>query len=65
MVTLDQLCSLSEHLDGATDSLRCACAAPRSPVDLRPLPEPHGEFAFDSSWEALFSGTGVAEQLPH
>jgi hypothetical protein len=63
MVTLDQLCSLSENLGTTTDSLRCACASPRSPVDMSPLPEPHEEFAFDSSWEALFAGTEVATHL--
>ncbi|GEM_PF-2820501 len=60
MITLNELCKLASNSNATTVSLGHACALPRSPVDMRPLPEPHCEFAFDSSWEALFTGTDAA-----
>lgn len=54
MVSLNELCDLADPLNS---SLRQACALPRSPADMAPLPEPHTDVAFDSSWEALLTGT--------
>lgn len=59
MVTLDELCILTAGSSISTAPLRQTCAQPRSPVDMSPLPVPHAAFAFDSSWEALFTGTDV------
>jgi hypothetical protein len=61
MVSLNDLCNLTNPLDPRTASLRQACALPRSSADMRPLPEPHAEVAFDSSWEALFAGSDAME----
>lgn len=57
MVTLDELCTIAERSGTGSASLRQACSLPRSAVDMAPLPEPDGESAFDSSWEALLSTT--------
>lgn len=57
MVSLNELCKNTARLSTATAALRHACALPRSPADMCPLPEPHAELPFDSSWETLFSGT--------
>lgn len=54
MVSLNELCDLAAPLNS---SLQQACALPRSPADMAPLPEPHTDVAFDSSWEALLVGT--------
>jgi len=62
MLTLDGLCNLAAGSTMTTAPLREACALPRSMADARPLPAPHAEFAFDSSWEALFMGTDVASE---
>lgn len=59
MVSLSELCNLAGPLDTTNSSLRQACALPRSPVDMNPLPEPHLGVSFDSSWEALLAGTDV------
>lgn len=57
MVSLNELCDRADPLNA---SLRQACALPRSPADMAPLPEPHTtDVAFDSSWEALLAGTSV------
>lgn len=53
MVSLNELCDRADPLN---TSLRQACAWPRSPADMTPLPEPHTDIAFDSSWEALLVG---------
>lgn len=57
MVSLNELCGLADPLNS---SLQQACALPRSPADMAPLPEPHTDIAFDSSWEALLAGTPTA-----
>ena len=57
MLSLNELCSQADHLN---PSLSQACALPRAPSDMAPLPEPHADVSFDSSWEALFEGTPVA-----
>jgi hypothetical protein len=62
MITLNELCNRTAGSQTTSDSLRHACALPRSPVDMAPLPEPHRESSFDSAWEALLSGTNVAAQ---
>jgi hypothetical protein len=54
MVSLNELCDSAAPLN---TSLRQACALPRSPADMTPLPEPHTDIAFDSSWEALLVDT--------
>lgn len=63
MPTLQQLCTIVEQSEpGATPSpLLQACAMPRSSVDLTPLPEPHGEAPFDSSWDMLLGS--VADRV--
>jgi len=60
MLTLDNLCNLAAGSTMTSAPLRQACALPRSVADKRPLPVPGAEFAFDSSWEALYTGTDVA-----
>lgn len=55
MTTFNDLCTSFEHSGNESPLLRNACSRPRSAVDLRPLPEPHGEASFDSSWDALTS----------
>ncbi len=58
MPTLQELCYIVENSGpGAVPlPLMQACALPRSSVDLVPLPEPHSEAFFDSSWEVLMAG---------
>ena len=63
MLTLDGLCSLTAGLGTTTAPLRQACALSRSQADARPLPMPRTEFPFDSSWEAIFTGIDVANEL--
>ena len=63
MVSLNELCNITAGLSTTTDALRQACALPRTPSDMAPLPEPDGECSFDSSWEALFTGTAEAGKL--
>lgn len=58
MVSLNELCELN---GSQSNSLHQACALPRAPADMAPLPEAHAEIAFDSSWEALLAGTAAAE----
>jgi hypothetical protein len=55
MVSLNELCTRTT--DSLNPSLRQACALPRAPADMAPLPEPHADIAFDSSWEALLEGS--------
>lgn len=55
MVTFNELCAASAESLSANDALRQACALPRSAIDMKPLPEPHAESGFDSSWEALLA----------
>ena len=62
MITFNELCNQTAGLHTTSASLRQACALPRSPVDMAPLPEPHREYSFDSAWEALFAGTDVVDQ---
>lgn len=62
MVSLNELCDLTAGLGTTTTVLRQACALPRTPVDSIPLPTPHAEFPFDSSWEALFTGTDLLDE---
>lgn len=57
-MSLDQICNLSDRLDAASPALRQACSRPRSTADLSPLPEPHLDGAFDSSWQALLGDDG-------
>lgn len=59
MVSLNELCDRADPLN---PSLQQACALPRSPADMAPLPEPHTDVAFDSSWEALLAGTPAITQ---
>jgi len=59
MISLNELCDLAGPLDTTNAPLRQACASPRSPVDMDPLPEPHLDVAFDSSWDVLLTGTDV------
>jgi len=63
MVTLNELCNENSVFGSSTDPLREACALPRSPEDMKPLPLPHAEEAFDSSWESLLSGVGAERRL--
>ncbi|MBI4984928.1 MAG: hypothetical protein HZC24_06175 [Rhodocyclales bacterium] len=65
MITLNELCDLTAKSGTTTADLRQACAQPRSAADMRPLPEPHEEFPFDSAWEALFTGTSLPEEPGH
>lgn len=60
MPSLNELCALLENRGDGTSPLLQACALPRSAADSAPLPEPHGEAAFDSSWEALLSAASAA-----
>ena len=59
MKTLNDLCK-SIPADDASESLRQACALPRVPADMQPLPDPHAEAAFDSSWETLQAAADAA-----
>jgi hypothetical protein len=59
MVSLNELCDLP---DPPNSLLRQACALPRTPSDMNPLPEPHLDALFDSSWEALLMGTSLMEK---
>lgn len=59
MVTLNQLCDASALTGSADVSLLSACALPRTPADMAPLPVPHAEYPFDSCWETLFSADGL------
>jgi len=61
MVSLNELCTIADPLQTATESLHRACASPRTPADMNPLPDPHLDVSFDSSWEALLAGTGAVE----
>lgn len=63
MITLDGLCNLTAGLSTTTEPLRRACALPRSLADKKPLPVPRAEFPFDSSWEAIFKGTDVVDEV--
>ena len=62
MLTLDGLCHIAAGSTLTSDPLRQACALPRSSADTAPLPLPGAEYAFDSSWEALFTGTDAASE---
>lgn len=55
MITFNELCAATAESSVANDALRQACALPRSASDMKPLPEPHAESGFDSSWEALLA----------
>lgn len=55
MITFNELCATTVESSAANDALRQACALPRSAGDMKPLPEPHAESGFDSSWEALLA----------
>lgn len=57
MFTFNELCAAAAGSPAANDVLRQACALPRSAADLKPLPEPHAETNFDSSWEVLLANT--------
>lgn len=61
MISLDELCTRGDPLTTTSDSLHQACALPRTPADMAPLPEPRMEVAFDSSWEALLTGNDAIE----
>ena len=62
MITLDGLCNISAGASSTTTApLRQACSLPRTLADKEALPVPHSEFGFDSSWEALFTGTDMAD----
>lgn len=61
MISLNELCLFGDPLTTSSDALHQACALPRSPADMTPLPEPHMEIGFDSSWEALLSGNDAVE----
>lgn len=62
MVTLNELCNDMAGMSTANAALQQACALPRSPVDMRPLPEPHAEAPFDSSWETLLVNIDTAKK---
>ena len=53
MKTLNELCQSVVVKDVSKGPLHEACALPRSPTDMRPLPEPQAEASFDSSWEVM------------
>lgn len=53
MNTLNELCVVAEQTGSASFPLQQACAHPRIAADEQLLPLPHGESAFDSSWEAI------------
>jgi hypothetical protein len=55
MITFNELCAAASESPAANDTLRQACALPRSATDMKPLPEPRAESGFDSSWEALLA----------
>lgn len=55
MNSLNQLCSIAGLAGGSNSPLNQACLMPRSSSDLQPLPDPHFETPFDSSWEVLLS----------
>lgn len=57
MYTLNDICHIANLSENGSAPLRHACASPRSAADMAPLPAPHAESAFDSSWEALLAGT--------
>ena len=63
MITFDSLCRLAAGQSASSVLLRQACTLPRSPADQMPLPLPGAEFAFDSSWEAIFAGTDMVDPL--
>ncbi len=65
MLTLNDLCNSALAAGTATESLRHACSLPRSGSDMSPLPEPHAESAFDSSWENLLAGVDLEDQPAH
>lgn len=62
MVTFNELCNASAELGKTSGPLHEACALPRSPADMCPLPKPHAEVAFDSSWDALLTGSDGGAQ---
>lgn len=53
MKTLNELCQSVLAQDAGKGPLHEACALPRSPTDMRPLPQPETEASFDSSWEVV------------
>lgn len=56
MVTFNELCAATLGSSPQQDDvLQRACALPRSAADMQPLPEPHAESSFDSSWEVLLA----------
>jgi hypothetical protein len=61
MISFDELCRLGDPLNTSSESLHQACSQPREAADMNPLPDPHMEIAFDSSWEALLSGNDAVE----
>lgn len=63
MITFSELCAVSVESLATNDALRQACALPRSATDMKPLPEPHAESGFDSSWEALLAHTYMVAKL--
>ena len=62
MVTLNDLCNSALESGTATELLHQACALPRTPCDMQPLPEPHIELSFDSSWETLLAGVDMPDK---
>ena len=62
MNTLNELCAIAERSGSASFPLRQACARPRSAADLRPLPAPNSEAAFDSSREAVMPEAAAASR---
>lgn len=53
MKTLNELCQSVLVKDAGNGPLHEACALPRSPTDMHPLPKPWAEASFDSSWEVM------------
>ncbi len=53
MKTLNELCQSVLAQDAGKGPLHEACTLPRSPTDMRPLPEPQAAASFDSSWEVM------------
>lgn len=53
MKALNELCRSALAQNASNGPLREACALPRSPADMRPLPEPQAASSFDSSWEVM------------
>ncbi|MDP1526926.1 MAG: hypothetical protein Q8M20_14020 [Rhodocyclaceae bacterium] len=61
MKTLNELCKSVLVKEASKGPLHEACALPRSPTDMHPLPEPRTEASFDSSWEVMSAAKEVTK----